>query len=64
MSPDLVEAALRPHVDSGELRLDDVVPQARPITVRHVLTYTHGYGVAGSAPRPTPTWPVAGSTCC
>src|SRR4051794_20640745 len=40
----LPELAGRPVLRSPDAPLADVVPQARPITVRHVLTYTHGYG--------------------
>jgi CubicO group peptidase (beta-lactamase class C family) len=46
----LPELAGRPVLRSPDAPLDDVVPQARPITVRHVLTYTHGYGVVMAPP--------------
>ncbi|WP_433721156.1 serine hydrolase domain-containing protein [Actinoplanes sp. CA-051413] len=50
----LPELAGRPVLRSLDAALDDVVPQDRPITVRHVLTYTHGYGVVMAPPGSFP----------
>ncbi|WP_199515578.1 serine hydrolase domain-containing protein [Nucisporomicrobium flavum] len=51
----LPELAGRPVLRTLASPLDDVVPQARPITVRDVLAYTHGYGVVMAPPG---TYPV------
>jgi CubicO group peptidase (beta-lactamase class C family) len=51
----LPELAGRPVLRGLGAPLDDVVPQVRPVTVRHVLTYTHGYGVVMAPPG---TYPI------
>ncbi|AGZ45136.1 serine hydrolase domain-containing protein [Actinoplanes friuliensis] len=51
----LPELAGRPVLRELGAELDDVVPLARPITVQHVLTYTHGYGAVMAPPG---TYPV------
>ncbi len=51
----LPELAGRPVLRSLGAALDDVVPLARPITLRHVLTYTHGYGLVFAPPG---TYPI------
>ncbi|GAA3343274.1 serine hydrolase [Amorphoplanes nipponensis] len=51
----LPELAGRPVLRTIGAPLHDVVPQARPITVRDLLTYTHGYGVVMAPPG---TYPI------
>jgi CubicO group peptidase (beta-lactamase class C family) len=51
----LPELADRPVLRSLDSSLDDVVPMARPITLRHLLTFTHGYGAVMAAPG---TYPI------
>jgi CubicO group peptidase (beta-lactamase class C family) len=55
VDPWLPELAKRPVLRSLGAEVDDVVPQARPITVRDVLTYTFGFGVVMA---PAGTYPI------
>jgi CubicO group peptidase (beta-lactamase class C family) len=54
--PELAGPRVLRHMDGP---LDDTVPAERPITARHLLTFTFGFGMAAemfAAPEP---WPVA-----
>jgi CubicO group peptidase (beta-lactamase class C family) len=50
----LPELAGRPVLRSLDSALDDVVDLVRPITLRHLLTFTHGYGAVMAPPGTFP----------